>query len=92
MLTEKDLEELSQERHEDYLAEARQAQEERASISQRERFLITILQAIVLETMGYPPVRPKSADSYLPPHYLAIAQEALALYGESIPPTMPEAA
>jgi hypothetical protein len=39
---------------------------------------LAILKAIVLETMDCPPVRPFSADSYLPPHLLDAAQRAIA--------------
>jgi len=39
---------------------------------------LAILKAIVLETMDCPPVRPFSADSYLPPHLLDAAQHAIA--------------
>lgn len=91
MLTDKDLEELRQERHDDYLAEARRERKQPAPISWRERALINALQAIVRETMAHPPVRPVSADSYLPPRYVAFAQEALALYGDSIIPVTSEA-
>ena len=55
-------------------------------ISQRERALIDALQLIVRETIAFPPARPVSADSYLPPTYVANAQTALALYGEEIKP------
>lgn len=92
MLTDKDLEELRQERHDDYVAEARQVGHEPKEISRRERALIDALQAIVRETMDFPPVRPVSLDSYLPQLYVAIAQEALAMYGKSIAPVAMEAA
>lgn len=39
---------------------------------------VTALRAIVLETMDYPPVRPTSADSFLPAPLLEAAQQALA--------------
>ncbi len=91
MLTDKDLEELRQERRADYLAEAaRQASAQ--AVSARERALIAALQAIVRETMDYPPVRPYSGASYLPCEYVEAAQKALAAYGEAVQPQIPEAA
>jgi hypothetical protein len=39
---------------------------------------VTALRAIVTETMDYPPVRPTSADSFLPAPLLEAAQQALA--------------
>lgn len=39
---------------------------------------VTALRAIVTETMDYPPVRPISADSFLPTPLLEAAQQALA--------------
>ena len=39
---------------------------------------VTALRAIVLETMDYPPVRPRSADSFLPAALLEAAQQAIA--------------
>lgn len=39
---------------------------------------VTALRAIVLETMDYPPVRPTSADSFLPAPLLEAAQQAIA--------------
>lgn len=91
MLTDKDLEELRQERHDDYLSEVRQERHECQEITRRERALIDALQAIVRETMAYSPVRPYSVDSYLPPQFIASAQDALALYGESVEPVQAEA-
>ena len=38
---------------------------------------LTILKAIVLETMDYPPVRPTSADSFLPAPLLDAAKRAV---------------
>ena len=38
---------------------------------------LTILRAIVLETMDYPPVRPTSADSFLPAPLLDAAKRAV---------------
>jgi len=38
---------------------------------------LAALKAIVLETMDYPPIRPFSADSYLPPHLLDAAKRAV---------------
>jgi hypothetical protein len=43
--------------------------------------LIKALRAIVSETMAFPPVRPSSAESYLPPELITQAQDALKLYG-----------
>jgi hypothetical protein len=40
---------------------------------------LAILRAIVLETMDYPPVRPHSADSYLPPALFDAAERAVAV-------------
>ncbi len=40
--------------------------------------LFSALRAIVLETMDYPPVRPTSADSFLPAPLLEAAQRAIA--------------
>ena len=39
---------------------------------------VSALRAIVTETMDYPPVRPTSADSFLPAPLLEAAQQALA--------------
>ena len=39
---------------------------------------VSALRAIVLETMDYPPVRPRSADSFLPAALLEAAQQAIA--------------
>ncbi|TYC61329.1 hypothetical protein ETQ85_04550 [Zoogloea oleivorans] len=39
---------------------------------------VTALRAIVTETMDYPPVRPTSADSFLPAPLIEAAQQALA--------------
>ena len=50
------------------------------STTLREQALIAALQAIVLETMDYPPVRPYTGDSYLPPHLQKQACDALAAY------------
>ena len=47
--------------------------------------LLTALRAIVTECMDYPPVPRYSADSYLPPHLLKAAQEALELAGRNTP-------
>jgi hypothetical protein len=41
--------------------------------------LLAALKAIVTEVMDYPPEPRYSHDSYLPPHLLAAAQEALRL-------------
>lgn len=43
--------------------------------------LLKALRAVVFETMDYPPFPPCSLDSYLPPHLVAKAQAALAIYG-----------
>lgn len=48
--------------------------------------LIRVLRAIVAETMAYPPVRPSSAESYLPSELITQAQDALKLYGLHIDP------
>ena len=40
--------------------------------------VLAALKAVVLETMAYPPVRPYSSDSYLPPHLVLAAQQAIA--------------
>ena len=58
-------------------------------ISEREQMLLHALQDIVLETMAYPPIKPDSADSFLPADYIEFAQQALALYGRRIEPLMP---
>lgn len=91
MLTDKDLEELHQERRADYLAEAAR---EAASqvVSAREGALLATLKVIVLETMAYPPIKPFSADSYLPHGLVEAAQKALAAYGEAVQPQIPGAA
>lgn len=41
--------------------------------------LIAALSAIVVETMDYPPAKPSSGDSYLPPELIEAAQRALEL-------------
>lgn len=41
--------------------------------------LLAALKAIVAECMDYPPEPPYSSDSYLPPHLLAAAQQAIDL-------------
>lgn len=41
---------------------------------------MNVLRMIVAETMDYPPHRPHSNDSYLPPHLIAAAQRALAYF------------
>ena len=51
------------------------------SISPGEDALIAVLQRIVIEAMDYPPVRPHSADSYLPTEMIETAQRALAQGG-----------
>lgn len=43
--------------------------------------LLAALQAIVLECMDYPPVRPYSSDSYLPEHLLDAAKQAIQTAG-----------
>ncbi len=91
MLTDKDLEELRQERRADYLAEAARDAASQGG-SARERVLLAAMKAIVLETMAYPPIKPFSADSYLPPDFVEAAQKALAAYGEAVQPQIPEAA
>ena len=53
--------------------------------SLREQRLINALQAIVRETMDYPPVRPYDSFSNLPPHLVANAQKALGAYGFQVP-------
>lgn len=50
-------------------------------ITDRERAVLTALQAIVMETMQYPLQRPTSSDSHLPEALLDMAQNALATYG-----------
>ena len=55
-------------------------------ISGNECTLLLVLRAIVKETMAYPPCRPTSSDSYLPPDLIEIAQQALALYGHQVEP------
>jgi len=54
-----------------------------------EQELIKALQAIVAETMDYPPVIPKSTASYLPPHLVEQAQAALRAYSADIAESMP---
>lgn len=49
--------------------------------SLREQRLINALQAIVRETMDYPPVRPVSGFSSLPSEMVVNAQKALGGYG-----------
>jgi hypothetical protein len=39
--------------------------------------LLAALKAIVIECMDYPPVKPISSDSYIPPKMLAAAQAAI---------------
>lgn len=51
------------------------------TITGNEATLLHALRRIVVETMAYPPCRPTSSDSYLPPDLIAEAQQALALYG-----------
>lgn len=41
--------------------------------------LIAALSAIVVETMDYPPAKPTSTDTYLPPELIEAAQRALEL-------------
>ena len=41
--------------------------------------LIAALRAIVLETMDFSPVRPRSSDSYLPAGLIEAAQVALQM-------------
>jgi hypothetical protein len=55
-------------------------------ISGNEATLLHALRCIVTETMAYPPCRPASSDSYLPPDLIEIAKRALALYGQQIEP------
>lgn len=59
--------------------------------TEREQRLIDALQAIVRETMDYPPVAPISSDSYLPFTLLAFAQRALADYDMRVVPLRPMA-
>lgn len=54
------------------------------NISPREHMLIIALRAIMAETMAYPPVRPRSSESYLPPELITQAQDALKFYGLDI--------
>jgi hypothetical protein len=49
--------------------------------SLREQRLINALQAIVVETMAYPPVRPYDSESFLPSQLIENAQKALGGYG-----------
>ena len=51
-----------------------------------EHELIKALRAIVVETMAFPPVKPRSADSYLPPELIRREQAVLFLYGLHIDP------
>jgi len=46
-------------------------------VSQRDE-LLAVLKQIVTECMDFPPVKPYSGDSYLPPHLLDAAQAAVA--------------
>lgn len=46
--------------------------------------LIKALRAIVAETMAYPPVKPSSCESWLPPELVDQAQKALNLYNLDI--------
>ncbi|MBC7619105.1 MAG: hypothetical protein H7293_08980 [Candidatus Saccharibacteria bacterium] len=55
-------------------------------ISGNECTLLHALRCIVTETMAYPPCRPVSTDSYLPPDLIEIAQRALAIYGHQVKP------
>ena len=48
--------------------------------------LIDALQAIVRETMDYPPSPPTDERSYLPKSMIEAAQNALVLYGARITP------
>lgn len=41
---------------------------------------LNVLRMIVAETMDYPPSRPYSTDSYLPPHLITAAQDALTYF------------
>jgi hypothetical protein len=51
-------------------------------ISTRGEFAcLSVLHAIVLETMECSPISHKSSDSYLPPDLITEAQHALDLYG-----------
>lgn len=53
--------------------------------TEREQALIDALQAIVRETMDYPPIAPVSSDSYLPSPMVEFAMRALAGYGICVP-------
>ncbi|MBC7620896.1 MAG: hypothetical protein H7293_18245, partial [Candidatus Saccharibacteria bacterium] len=48
-------------------------------ISGNECTLLHALRCIITERMAYPPCRPVSSDSYLPPDLIEIAQRALAI-------------
>jgi len=48
--------------------------------------LIAVLTRIVMETMPYPPAKPLSADSYLPPDLIEDAQRVLADYAARVMP------
>lgn len=51
-------------------------------VSLREQRLISALSAIITEVMDYPATKPISGDSYLPPHMITQAQDALADYAD----------
>ena len=57
------------------------------TITGNEATILHALRRIVTETMAYPPVRPHSADSYLPTEIIETAQRALAIYGMQVEPS-----
>ena len=47
--------------------------------------MVAVLHRIVLETMDFPPTRPHSSGSYLPPHMIDAAQNVLDMYNAFVP-------
>lgn len=57
------------------------------TITGNEATILHALRRIVTETMAYPPTRPHSADSYLPPDMIETAQRALSAYDMQVQPS-----
>jgi len=55
------------------------------NLTAREAAMVAVLHRIVVEVMDFPPTRPQSVDSYLPPHLVDAAQNVLDMYGAFVP-------
>lgn len=61
-------------------------------VSLREQAMLTILENIVQETMEFPKLKPYSGGSYLPPHMVSQAQDALKAYKQEAGTAAPQPA